>query len=190
MMKRELENRLSFILAWGAFAVTIVLTDRITTDPVNVSKMVVLSVVGFSVLPILFIQKHELMTKSKVIMIATSGLLVVALISIFSSENTFERGLYGAFSRNTGLVTYASLVLVFLGATLFARPQSFQKVVTALTIAGVVNTIYSLLAASGNDIITWNNPYGAILGTFGNPNFISAFMGIFFTLLIVNPKNQ
>jgi hypothetical protein len=45
--------------------------------------------------------------------------------------------------------------------------------------------VYSLIAASGRDIITWSNPSKAILGTFGNPNFISAFMGIFFTLLIV-----
>jgi O-antigen ligase len=190
MMKRELENRLSFILAWGALAVTLVLTDRITTDPVNVSKMVVLSVVGFSVLPILFIQKHELITKNRLILIVTSSFMLFASISIFTSENTFERGLYGAFSRNTGLVTYASLALVFLGATLIARAQSFQKVITAFTIAGLVNTIYSLLAASGNDIITWSNPYGAILGTFGNPNFISAFMGMFLTLLIVQIIDQ
>ena len=190
MLKRELENRLSFILAWGALAVTIVLTDRISTDPVNVGKMVVLSVVGFSVLPILFIQKRELIAKNRLVLIATSALVFFGLISIFTSANTFERGLYGAFSRNTGLVTYASLALIFLGATLITRPQSFQKVVTALTIAGVVNTVYSLLAASGNDIITWNNPYGAILGTFGNPNFISAFMGMFFTLLIVRIIDQ
>ena len=189
-MRRELENRLSFILAWGALAVTIVLTDRITTDPVNVSKMVVLSVVGFSVLPILFIQKHELIAKNRLMLTASLALLLFALISIFTSENTFERGLYGAFSRNTGVVTYASLVLILLGATLLAHPQSFRKVITALTVAGVINTIYSLLAASGNDIITWNNPYGAILGTFGNPNFISAFMGMFFTLLIVQIVDQ
>jgi len=190
MMKKELENRLGFILAWGALAVTIVLTDRITTDPVNVSKMVVLSVVGFSVLPVLFIQRHELLTKNRLILSVTLALLLFALISSFTSANTFERGLYGAFSRNTGLITYTALVLIFLGATLIARPQNFQKVITALVIAGVVNTIYSLLAASGNDIITWNNPYGAILGTFGNPNFISAFMGMFFTLLIVRIFDQ
>lgn len=190
MMRREVENRLSFILAWGALAVTIVLTDRISTDPVNVSKMVVLSVVGFSVLPILFIQKHELITSNRLILIVALAFVFFTLTSSFTSENTFERGLYGAFSRNTGLVTYASLAFIFLGAVLISRVQSFQKVITALTIAGVVNTIYSLLAASGNDIITWGNPYGAILGTFGNPNFISAFMGMFFTLLIVQIMDQ
>jgi hypothetical protein len=31
------------------------------------------------------------------------------------------------------------------------------------------------------DFIGWSNPYGNILGTLGNPNFIGSFLGIFFT---------
>ena len=31
------------------------------------------------------------------------------------------------------------------------------------------------------DFIGWSNPYGNILGTFGNPNFIGSFLGMFFT---------
>jgi O-antigen ligase len=185
MMKRELENRLSFILAWGTLAITILITDRISTDPVNVSKMLLLSVVAFSVLPIVYVQKSELFSKERVLLLASLGFVLFALISVFTSANTIERGLYGAFSRNTGLLTYASLVIVFLAATLLTLEQSFEKVIKALLLAGVINIIYSLIAASGYDVITWNNPSKAILGTFGNPNFISAFMGIFFTLLIV-----
>lgn len=189
-MKRELEDRVSFILAWGALAVTIVLTDRISTDPVNVGKMVILSVVGFSVFPVLLLQWRELFTNGKLIVIASSSFIFLGLMSIFTSKNTFERGLYGAFSRNTGLITYASLVFIFLAATLISRVESFQKVIKALFLAGVINVIYSLIVASGNDFITWDNPYKTILGTFGNPNFISAFMGIFFTLLAVQIANQ
>lgn len=185
MLKRELENRLSFILAWGTLGVTILITDRISTDPVNVSKMVLLSVVAFSVLPIIFTQKDDLYQQGKILLLVSLGFIVLALVSVFTSANTFERGIYGAFSRNTGLLTYTSLVVVFLAATLLTQAQSFQKVINALLFAGVINTIYSLIAATGRDIITWDNPSKAVLGTFGNPNFISAFMGIFFTLLIV-----
>lgn len=190
MLKRELENRLSFILAWGALAVTIVLTDRISTDPVNVGKMVVLSVVGFSLFPILLVKCRDLLTSGKLIVIASSSFIFLGLLSIFTSKNTFERGLYGAFSRNTGLITYASLVFIFLSATLISRVESFQKVIKALFLSGVINVIYSLIVVSGNDFITWDNPYNTILGTFGNPNFISAFMGIFFTLLAVQIAND
>jgi len=190
MLKSELENRLSFILAWGALAVTILITDRISTDPVNVSKMLLLSVVGFSVLPVLLIQRRELISYSKLVVIAISSFVFLTLVSIFTSNNTFERGLYGAFSRNTGLVTYASLAFIFLGATLISLDESFQKVIKALFLAGTINVIYSLIVASGNDFISWSNPYNAIVGTFGNPNFISGFMGIFFTLLAVQVMNQ
>jgi hypothetical protein len=34
------------------------------------------------------------------------------------------------------------------------------------------------------DFVGWNNPYGNILGTFGNPNFIGAFLGMFSSVLI------
>jgi hypothetical protein len=36
---------------------------------------------------------------------------------------------------------------------------------------------------SKKDPIPWNNVYGTILGTFGNPNFISAFLGLFVVAL-------
>jgi hypothetical protein len=34
------------------------------------------------------------------------------------------------------------------------------------------------------DFVKWNNPYGNILGTFGNPNFIGAFLGFFTASMI------
>jgi hypothetical protein len=43
-----------------------------------------------------------------------------------------------------------------------------------------VNLAYCLWVILFGDFIPWNNPYGNILGTFGNPNFIGAFLGIFF----------
>ena len=47
----------------------------------------------------------------------------------------------------------------------------------------MANIAYCLWAIVFGDFIGWNNPYGNILGTFGNPNFIGAFLGIFITAL-------
>ena len=185
MMKRELENRVGFILAWGAFSITILVTDRINTDPVNVSKMLLLSVVGFSLLPVLFLQKSDLSRNSKLVSIASLGFLTIATISIFTSSNPIERGLYGAFGRNTGLTTYVSLIILFLASSLISQERSFHRVSRAFLLAGIFNVVLSIFDVLGLDIFKWKNPYDAVLGTFGNPNFVSAFMGMFLTFLVV-----
>lgn len=185
MMKKELENRVGFILAWGAFLITILVTDRINTDPVNVSKMLLLSVVGFSLLPVLFLQKSNLSRNNKLISFGSLGFLTIVTISIFTSSNPIERGLYGAFGRNTGLTTYASLIILFLASSLISQERSFHRVSRAFLLAGIFNVVLSIFDVLGLDIFKWQNPYDAVLGTFGNPNFVSAFMGIFLTFLVV-----
>lgn len=185
MMKMELENRVGFILAWGAFAVTILVTDRINTDPVNVGKMLLLSVLAFSLLPVIFLKRKELYSNTKLVLVASLGFLFVSAISIFTSSNPMERGLYGTFSRNTGLLTYSSLIILFLTASLLSRGRSFQRVFNVFLLAGIVNVVLSCLDIVGFDVFKWQNPYNAVLGTFGNPNFVSAFMGMIVTFLVI-----
>ena len=184
-MKKELESRVGFILAWGAFAITILVTDRINSDPVNLGKMLLLSVVAFSLLPVLILQRKQLFGNSKFLLFVSVGFIMVAAISIFTSSNPLERGLYGAFGRNTGLVTYSTLIILFLTSSLVSRGRSFHRVESAFLLAGTFNIAISALEGLGFKIFTWQNPYNATLGTFGNPNFISAFMGLFFTFLLV-----
>jgi O-antigen ligase len=190
MMKKELENRVGFILSWGAFVITILVTDRINSDPVNISKMLLLSVVAFSLVAVIILLMRELFTHSKFILIGSMSFLVVAAISVLTSLNPIERGLYGAFGRNTGLITYVSLIIIFLTSTLVSSDKSFQKVLNAFLLAGVFNVVLSFLDVAGLDLFKWENPYNAVLGTFGNPNFVSAFMGMFLTFLVVQFLDQ
>jgi hypothetical protein len=43
--------------------------------------------------------------------------------------------------------------------------------------------MYALWVMAFGDFIGWNNPYGNLLGTLGNPNFIGSFFGMFAALL-------
>jgi hypothetical protein len=48
-----------------------------------------------------------------------------------------------------------------------------------------------LWVLSFGDFISWNNPYGTILGLFGNPNFISSFLGMLISVCVayaLSPK--
>jgi len=179
------EARAASIVAWGCLVVTLLVTDRLTTDPVNLSKQLALSAFAFSLIPFLLNKRETLSSERKYLYIAIGLFLIATFISVFSSKNPVERGLYGSFGRNTGFLTYFSLVIFLLIVSRFNNEKSFKKVIKFFVVASVLNVIYSIAAYNGYDLFTWANPYDSVLGTFGNPNFIGAFMGMFATVLFV-----
>jgi hypothetical protein len=71
-----------------------------------------------------------------------------------------------------------------LASSQLRSKKSFTQILYGLFAAGILNVIYCIIALSGNDFIPWNNIYNKILGTFGNPNFVSAFLGMFIAALV------
>ena len=188
------ETKKVTILAWGLVVVTLLVTDRIGADPVNVGKMLALSVVGFSLIPFIKIPRAREWHRANLWFLLLVGLMVAIFISVFTSANSYERGLYGTYGRNTGFLTYFALSIVFISATQITTKANFHRIQKSLFIAGYFNVLYCCAAGAGKDVITWDNPYGAVLGTFGNPNFIGSFMGMFSSVVFVNliarPKDK
>jgi O-antigen ligase len=183
VLTSEIEKRLTTILGWGSLVVTLLVTDRISADPVNVSKMVALSVLAGACLPILFTIKIDLYRTFKFALIILSIYLIISLASILQSKSPLEKGFFGTYGRNTGLLTYIGLSIIFVSAMILKNQTSHIRMIRFLILAGFLNVLYCIIAVNVTDIFTWNNPYGKALGTFGNPNFISSFMGIFVTAL-------
>jgi O-antigen ligase len=113
--------------------------------------------------------------------IATTLFLLAAINSMIASDSPLTQSIYGVFGRQTGFVAYLVLVMIALSALLLRTQKSFQRIVWGLLIAGAINIVYAAWALAFGDFIGWNNPYGNILGLFGNPNFIGAFLGMFIT---------
>jgi hypothetical protein len=100
------------------------------------------------------------------------------------SDAPINEVFYGVYGRNTGFLTYALLTLIMISMALLRSPGSFSKLLFGLFAAGITNTIYCAWVLLFGDFLPWNNQYGKILGLFGNPDFISAFLGIFTTALV------
>jgi len=179
------ETRAASIVAWASLVVTLLVTDRLSTDPVNLGKQLALSAFAFSLIPFLVSKQEESFLKSKFFNLTLGLFLVSMVVSVLFSKNVIERGIYGSFARNTGFLTYFSLVVLLLITSRFTRVESFNKIIKFFAIAGAFNIVYSIAASNGYDLFSWSNPYNSVLGTFGNPNFIGAFMGIFATILFV-----
>jgi hypothetical protein len=69
--------------------------------------------------------------------------------------------------------------MVAVATALLSSQKSFDRVIWALLFSGAVNVLYCAWALAFGDFIKWNNPYYNILGLFGNPYFIAAFLGMF-----------
>jgi O-antigen ligase len=180
MLKLEIEKKLATYLSFGTFIVTVFLLTNTNTDPVNVTKLFALGGLSIAVFGIsLVFEGKTLLSNYKPILVATTVFNLVMIFASVSSKAPFSQNYFGAFGRNNGLLTYALLSLIMITSCLLTKVESFEKIFFGLFAAGLLNIIYCGWVLAFGDFIPWNNPYGNILGLFGNPDFISAFLGMF-----------
>jgi O-antigen ligase len=186
MLSNNLELVLARYLSIGASVVTLFVLAGPVADPVNVTKLLAGGVVAFGVLPLLLKREARRLFASHKLLF---GLLIcftfLSLLSSLVSEAPFVQNFYGDSGRNTGFLTYLMLSLILLGSALISQGSSFNKILVWFLMAGLVNVLLGYWSWVFGDPIPWNNIYGNLLGTFGNPNFMGAFLGIFSTALVV-----
>ncbi len=185
MRNKSSDQVMSSILLVGASLITLLVVSGTVTDPVNVPKHVLLGGVGFALGSIYFVDqlKNRFASGIHLALIVIAFWLAGAL-AVLNSDSPLSQNLYGTYGRNTGFIAYISLTLMFLAASSLTKMESLKKVIYALLFSGVVNIAYCLWAWQIGDFIAWNNEYNRILGTFGNPNFIGAFLGMVVSLIV------
>lgn len=179
------EKTITKYLAIGAPLVTVFILVSTVSDPVNVTKMWVAGGVATSVMFVaaaFFL--NDIWTNFKTLVVAVTMFLLACLNAVIQSDAPFLQNLYGAYGRNTGLLSYLFLSFITISSLTIKSQESFKKIVFGLIAAGVINVIYCAWVLAFGDFIPWNNPYGNILGLFGNPNFIGSFLGIFCSVLV------
>ena len=170
------------ILSVGAAAITLFLLTGSITDPVNETKLFLLGGVSVAAFAItLLMGSKSLWRGSRTLVLVSGAFLLTSISAVTASKSSFIQNIYGVYGRNTGFLAYVLLLFVMLSAALLRREKSFSWIIYALLFAAGINVIYCGWALAFGDPVGWQNPYGNILGTFGNPDFISAFLGISIT---------
>jgi hypothetical protein len=185
MINQMAERTIARILGIGSAFVAIIVVTGTVTDPVNVTKLFALggvTVGAFAV--VLGFGVKELWRSSKALVLLVGLFLLAAVNAIINSSAPLPQNIYGAYGRNTAFLTYLLLIFLILSAVVLRTDKSFATLIYGLFVVGVVNVIYCGWAIIFGDFVAWNNPYGNILGTFGNPNFIGAFLGLFAASLV------
>ena len=180
MLHRSVEKTIALFLFVGVPITTVFISASLVTDPVNVTKLTVAGAVGFGAFAIAMVYgANNLWNTSKYLVLASLAFVLAMLNAVLNSSTALSQNLYGTFGRQTGFVAYLVLLFAAVSALLIRRRQSFEYLVWALLISGTINILYCGYVLAFGDPIGWSNPYGNILGLFGNPNFIGAFLGMF-----------
>lgn len=191
MINQVAERTIARVLGIGSAFVAVVVITGTVTDPVNVTKLFLLggeAVGAFAVL--LAFGLGQLWASSKSLVVASGLFLIAGINAVLNSEGPLVQNIYGAYGRNTAFLTYILLLFVALSATILRAQSSFTILIWGLLSAGFINVAYCLWVIAFGDFIPWSNPYGNILGTFGNPNFIGAFLGLFAASLVAYTFKQ
>lgn len=184
MQTASTEKFLAKLLRFTGAFTTIFLLSGGVTDPVNAPKFVAIGTLGCSALLVFLLSPlRRVLRAHKLLISLLLAFNFFMLSSAIFSQAPLVQLLYGAYGRNNGILTYFFLSMLMLSALGINSQKGFQSLVKGLLFAGVVNLVYCMWVIIFGDFISWSNPYGNILGTLGNPNFIGAFLGIIFTAL-------
>lgn len=179
MLIGALQRRIQSLLLFCLVAMTLVVTPWANQDPINLPKFFLLVISGSALLGYLAPYLGKMIVSEARLLVILALLFIFGLLlSLLASGAGIYSQLYGAFGRNTGLLTYLSLVVVLIGVVFVSSHAFIRKLIWALIATGILNALYGLAQWAGLDLFNWDNPYNPVIGTFGNPNFLSAHLGI------------
>ena len=185
MLSHPAEKTIAKILSFGSAFVTVFLLTSAVTDPVNVTKLFAIGGVAFAAIAAALYGGFKLIwVSSKSWLIVLVLFLIFSISAVINSAGPLAQNIYGSYGRNNGFILYLCLLFIALAASLLRTQSSFRLVIFGLFTAGIINVAYSLWVILFGDFVGWTNQYGNILGTFGNPNFVGAFLGIFASAVV------
>jgi len=182
MIDYATEKVIARLLAFGSVCITIFMISGGVTDPVNAPKFFVLGAIGGGCALLLLTKGFKTIWKNKRIAAYANIIFLASSINaLLQSHAPWSQSLYGSYGRNNGFIAYLSLSAIFLLAVSIQSKKLYSWITYGLLTSGILNVTYCLWVILFGDFMGWNNQYNNLLGTFGNPNFIGAFLSIFAT---------
>ena len=180
MKEKDAVEKIAQVIYLGVPLISLLIVTGVVTDPVNSTKLTALVLLSFPLLLLLVTRlRRNLISVNRPLFIVSTVFLVASIISVAASASPISQNVYGVYGRSTGFLAYFALVVFMLSAASLNQMTHHKRLMAAFLITGLVNVIYCAWVLAFGDFIGWSNPYGEILGLFGNPNFIGAFLGMF-----------
>jgi len=149
-------------------------------DPVSLPKMSVLVFLSLLLCGFWLTRIRQLIMGEyqRVIILISFFVFLLIPIVLFSGSGIWLQ-IYGTYGRNTGALTYFALALLLLSTVFASGAKVLTRFMQIFIATGVLLIFYGQIQNQGLDPFPFQNAYGSnVFGTLGNPNFMSAFMGM------------
>jgi O-antigen ligase len=167
------------VLIWALLLTTLGVTPFYSFDPINLFRFIIVFASGVAAIGLILLKRQDLFARANLLVLIISCLFLIqtTLTTIKSKLNLVE-SIFGVAGRNTGALTYLSLLSLMILALLYSNKSALISITKILILCGVISSCYGIIQALEFDPFNWINPYSPVFGFFGNPNFLSSFMGI------------
>ena len=173
--------------------VTLVVAPYTLLDPMGLPKFIALAFLAIVALSLMAPALKSLMSSNHKTLALLIALFIfqIVLVTIFSGSNITAQFL-GTYQRQTGGLAYISLAILMFGASLVSDSDFLKRFTRITLIIGIILIVYGNMQYLGLEPFPYVNSYttNAPIGTFGNPNFQSAFMGMIAVVSFTLALNQ
>jgi O-antigen ligase len=178
MMRAPEQRAIGHLLGWVALITTVAATPFTTLDPINLPKLLVISIGGFMSLAFALVNWNKVFKGELKTPVLLAGFFIADLtLVLLLSGSAFNQEFFGTNGRSTGFVAYVGLAGLFLAGLISATRSTLNRASWFLLVAGLLSIIYGVLQSVGVEPAKWVSSYSPVIGFLGNPNFQSAFVG-------------
>ena len=178
-------NLLRLIAPATAALSIVAIAPYLLMDSVNPIKFFLTSAfaLGFLII-LLFNLKTIKVFKNNVILWITLSFAFLSVIVVLNTQNAISQQLYGIIGRQTGLILHIALCGLLIAGNIFASDEVLDKTIRIFIITGVLAGLYGIIQIVDLDPLTWSSNENWVAATLANPNFYSAFMGMFVCVML------
>jgi O-antigen ligase len=193
MLELRSKQILGTVLLVAVAAVTLVVAPYTLLDPMGLPKLSVLAFFAVVALSLMVPAIRNLFGSGSRTLVILLSLFIsqIILVLLFSGANIGTQ-FFGVHQRHTGALTYISLTVLLLSASLVSEKDFVKRFMGAALIIGLLLILYGNLQYLGLEPFPYVNAYtvNAPIGTFGNSDFQSAFMGMIAVLSFTMALNS
>lgn len=164
------------VLATGF--VTTFMVSLSLADPINIPKMFVLTLFSAWILGLVSVAMfYDRAKKFSLGQWSVIAFVIAMLLAAILTDVRYT-AFFGASHRNDGALSYVALATLAMAAMMSFRSANVGQLRLALLVVGGLLSVYGLLQTTGHDPLRWALIYGPVIGTLGNPDFMSAGIGV------------